>query len=483
MKVKHLVDRKMIAKFIGALVSVWAVAVSSPLFLYFHNAGEAHFSDVSMTMLLFAVAGTILFLMHLVLIRDSAKAGFSAILFILLFLNYKPAESLIQQMIPSLRYWHVASILLLVMLQITWLIGERLPADLCEIITPVLGIVFMVLILINGVTAAPSIVTRSHAEREAKRLSAEPVETDNSLPNFYFILFDEFSTIPFMQKHYDYDNYPLLEQLEELGFNISQSGHNESFLTDYVTANLFQMEYKAEFEKTSIGECFALRSNNAVFPLLREKGYQIISPVGAAFYGIRSELSGENKAKTINGETISNILFGKTVFYPFLNKTSNTYQVAKTITDALDYMKDANHFGKGGQFILAHFNLPHSPFYFDADGNIYATAIDDWKNPQYYLDQYRFASDQMLEIAKLLTEQDPDAVIWLLSDHSARGAYDPDLFLKVFTFDDMTNFFNAVYYRGEALDIEGLSGVNTMRLIVNKLLGTSYEMIQMPEVG
>ena len=47
----------------------------------------------------------------------------------------------------------------------------------------------------------------------------------------------------------------------------------------------------------------------------------------------------------------------------------------------------------------------------------------------------------------------------------------------------MTNFFSAVYYKGQKLNIEGLSGVNTFRLILNELLGTSFEMLPNTAVG
>ena len=84
----------------------------------------------------------------------------------------------------------------------------------------------------------------------------------------------------------------------------------------------------------------------------------------------------------------------------------------------------------------------------------------------------------MVEIADSITKNDPDAIVWILSDHGARASTDSEH--PGFPYEDMTNFFNAVYYQGEKLDIEGLSGVNTFRLILNKLLKTNYEAIRLP---
>ena len=57
---------------------------------------------------------------------------------------------------------------------------------------------------------------------------------------------------------------------------------------------------------------------------------------------------------------------------------------------------------------------------------------------------------------------------------------DPDLFTKVYKLEDMNNHFNAVYYRGEQLDIAGLSGVNTWRLLASKLFGINLDEVEVP---
>ena len=37
---------------------------------------------------------------------------------------------------------------------------------------------------------------------------------------------------------------------------------------------------------------------------------------------------------------------------------------------------------------------------------------------------------------------------------------------------------NCVYYRGEELPIQGLTGINTIRTVLNHVFGTDYEMIE-----
>lgn len=470
----------------AALIATVLVAVFPPFFLYFQNAGEAHFREVLFVMIAFLAVGLVLYGLCFLATHSAAKAGIIASLFLLIFLNYAPIEGIIQKAIPSLRYWHIAPIFLALMLHAAWLIKRKLPKELAEIIVSVLALVFGALLLLNGVMAAPAIVKRTSAEREAGR-QAEAASTSEAktMPNFYFILFDEFSTIPFMQKYYDYDNSALLDKLKDLGFNISQTGHNDCYITAVVTANLFQLDYVAEPDENE-ETLFKLRSDNKVFPLLRNAGYSIISSANADFYGLPDAKSGNTigTATTVSGDDIKTIVLSNTVLYPLLSRQGNYSERANKILNELEYIKDPTHFSNN-EFILSHFELPHEPFLFNADGSPVKELRNghNWKEPTAYLNQYRFASDEMYEIAETIIKHDPNSVVWLLSDHSARASSDPDLHRIKFPPEDMTNFFSAVYYNGQKLNIEGLSGVNTFRLILNELLGTSFEMLPSTAVG
>ena len=464
-----------------SLMCTIIIAAFPPLFMFFQNAGEAHFRDISSVLLVFTAVGAVLYALLLFLTKKPAKAGVIASLFLLVFLNYASIEHVIQMLLPHLRYWHIVPILLILLLHAAWFIWKKLPDDLADIIVFVFCGVFVVLILFNSVVAAPAINTRRSAEREARLQTETTVDAQTYMPNFYFILFDEFSTIPFMQKYYNYDNTKLLNDLEKLGFNISQSGHNDSNATAVITANLFQLSFPASLHNTE-AEWFAMRSNNKVFPLLREAGYEIICPAGASDYGLKNALDEDAKgvATTVDGYDLETLLVRKTVVYPFLKDTGNYIETAKIRLNQLAYMQNMGHFKESNQFVLAHLELPHEPFYFEADGSMSSSPSNDWRNPEPYLNQYKFASDQMKQIAEKLVANDPNAVIWILSDHSARASSDREIYLKKFTMQDMTNFFNAVYYQGKPLDIEGLSGVNTFRLLLNEVLDTSFEMLPLP---
>ena len=54
-----------------------------------------------------------------------------------------------------------------------------------------------------------------------------------------------------------------------------------------------------------------------------------------------------------------------------------------------------------------------------------------------------------MEIVESIVENDPNSIIIIQSDHSARASSDDDLFLNIFSLEDMSSVFNAVYCKGE----------------------------------
>ena len=82
-----------------------------------------------------------------------------------------------------------------------------------------------------------------------------------------------------------------------------------------------------------------------------------------------------------------------------------------------------------------------------------------------------------------ILEHDPSAVIILQSDHGARLGYHLiDLYGDDYDPETETihqqNILNCVYLGGEALDISGLSGINTLRTVLNRLYGMDYDMLE-----
>lgn len=467
----------MSRKNIICVINTLLVAMFPVLFMYFQNVEEILLNEIVVPLLLFAGLGISLFFVVLLMTKTSEKAELVAVLFLLCLLNYSALENAIFKLFPSLRYWHVLPIILILLFYISRnVVIRKMPQELSEVIAAVIGCTFLLLIAINAVLAIPDIYEKVIVQKTVNDRISISEDKLSSKPNIYYILFDEYATVPFVEKYYNYDNSKLTETLENLHFNVSYTGHNESTLTATVATNYVNLDYVVN-DNTSISEREQLRWNNTLFQMLSAKGYEIVSTgYNSSFYGLPNVLDTTNavtkEATTIGGETVTDLLLQKTFLYPALMKRTDVPEAASDILEALQYLKDDKNFPDEGQFTIAHILLPHQPFYFKADGKVRKVISSNWIDDKYYLEQYIFATSQLLEIAKSITENDPGSIVLLLSDHGARG-------IKASTSDART-FLNAIYYQGEQLDIEGLSGVNTLRVVFGKLFDVDLELVELP---
>ena len=467
------VKKKKLAQLVFALIGTVLVAAFPALFLFFKNADQAHFIEIIPVMFAFIGSGLCGFFITMLIVKKAAQAGLITCAFLVVFLNYTAIEDIIQRILPSLRFWHIIPILVVILIHIAWVLCKYAPNDICDLSMPVISVVICVLIVTNAIPAISVINARNQAEQETRQNTIAEVKADIEMPNVYYLLFDEYSSCDFIKKYYNYDNKAFTEKLIKQGFSISYSSHNDSVKTTTVVANLMNLEYVAddswtEYEKTQA------RKNGQLFNILVEHGYSLYSLTD--MYGLQmiDQTQTRKGATTVSGETLGDILVKNSVAYPLYIKQVN--EVQKQIDSIIQYTNEQ----KKNRFLMAHFILPHQPFIYDRNGNMLSTSSTDWKDKHYYLDQYIYATKVMDELVCAILQNDPNSVIILQSDHSARAPSDPDIYKKIFTMEDMSNCFNCVYYPEKTLEIEGLSGVNTARLVFGTLLNLELPQIEVP---
>ena len=139
-------------------------------------------------------------------------------------------------------------------------------------------------------------------------------------------------------------------------------------------------------------------------------------------------------------------------------------------------------------FTIAYFVCPHDYFVFDQNGNFIPDELGtDLTNKDTYINQLIYVNHVIEETVANIKENDPNAVIIIQSDHGMRYPHWMDFHYENYDYDPvaenpyMQNVLNCVYYQGEIIPIEGLSGVNTLRMVLNHVFGTNYEMLDSPE--
>lgn len=210
---------------------------------------------------------------------------------------------------------------------------------------------------------------------------------------------------------------------------------------------------------------------------MREMGYAVQIADFTHFIGndsIVERVSAGSAALTMSGEKLSDLLIQQTIIYPF--KSVNAINTLINIQNLVSYMSTPEAISSGDTFTMVYLCFLHQPFIVDANGHeIEGIHAADWDDPQYYLGQYQYATKIMIQMLENILTNDENSIILLQSDHGARGN-------KAATWEFMTSPLNALYYQGnEHINIEGLSPVNTIRLALNQLLGTDFEMLELSE--
>lgn len=477
--------KRNIGKWIVPILTVIFVAVFPAIFLYGNNANEANLADVLPAMGMFSAIALAMFVLSVLVTRNTNKSAIITVLFMLVFENFAALEGILLMINSNLRYWHTTAIMLFILLHIGYLIHRFLPDDLAASISPVLCLVFGGLLLINGLTAIPGEINKWNARQlEAKTLQTEEPIIDSQaaakedLPNIYLLIFDEFAGFHQMEKYYNDDNAVLKDYLEENHFTISYDSHNESIITTTIVTNLVNLDYVVSNE-TSEAEKTVARENGALFSTLSDMGYQIRTITTNGRYGQTYEMDdfhSGNVSVTATGDDLNTILFKNTPLYPWCVHTENNELKIAGFLESEDCIPTVP------TFTLAHMLITHVPFYFDEDGNMNPSKDwDDWRNNDIYLGIHKYNSKIIMSIVNNLVSNDPDSLILIMSDHGARASTDAEIFMEKFALEDINNIFNVFYYKGMDLtEYRDLSSVNTLRMLLNISLGTDYELVEVP---
>lgn len=428
------------------------------------------FKDILKPVFISFSAAFILLGLVYVIIRSIPKAAFVSAIIWFIVSNYSYFEKVIQKIIPSLRYCQIIILLILSFCFIAILVKEKFSQESAEVFLRVPALILSLLLIfdfLNNFRNIPSAGKSEEPEIQTIKLHS----SEDNLPNFYYLLFDEYAGFTQIKERFGYDNSDFGTWLEQKGFTLSYDSHNESIHTKIVTSNIVNLNYSSD---PTTDNSILSRTNGPLFQLLEQNGYQIIGGPGSDFYGLDSDYSAVSSLpQTIEGHTVSDLILGNSILYPFFEKNSN--KVAREVQETIDALKNLNYNAFQNTFYLAHIKAPHIPYVFQADGTINTHSnFYNQSTPFHYVQYHHYITSQIKEIIETILSKDPHSVIYLFSDHGCK-------YMKDTPFDERTNILSAVYYSGEPMDeIRGQSSVNTIRLILNHLIGTDFQTLEVP---
>ena len=459
---------------VAALISVCAYPV---LFLYFRNIKEAVFRQVFGPLLVFTAVALAAWLVFGTLSGTMAKGAFTALIFVLVFMNYSLIEGGLRRIVPDWRWWRIAPtfLFLLVSLALALRVFVIRPGGDDNLFKIALGIGSACLALTlfnaaNGIYSlgqAPPVESRTETADSRGAKESLSINTTMTRPNFYYFIFDEFARQDVLKKYTGYDNTPFLKGLEGQGFKVSYSSDSGSDNTRISVGNLLHYSYRYK----SISETNRGIRRPPLLEVFKKAGYRTYAT--SPYYQFDADLLDVAlRSLTVPASLSIEKAVKAGSFFAYLNRGESE----AVREDRLGLLKRAGSIieepAKSSKFLFFHILFPHEPFVFDQNGDPVADEnMHNWADPRYYMGQVIFLSQKINELTTMILERDPQAVVLYQSDHGAR-------FFTHLTPEERRACLNCVYLGGEDVEIEGLGPLNTLRLALNYALGLKLDTLK-----
>ena len=452
---------------LSALLVAFA-ALYPVIFTYAQNVAEVDFVEVLPLVLLYPAVGFAIWIVFSLATKSPLRSALSAVLMVFILSNYMLLQKVVQMVFVNLKYWHILPIVLFIAAHILYLLF-RFEEKTFEEIVPVGALVMVVLLLVNLVPAVPTILQKMASDSESTSIATAVEETDQ--PNIYWFIFDECASFPVIENFYNYTDKDVYDSLISKGFYISNSSRNETTDTHRIMTNCINLDYVVD-SSMNMAEIETYRKNPLLYNILHTHNYVMRGIGDTAWLRIESITTDKQvKGETADGTGIVEMQLQNSVIAPFL--VSSYTEQAELVLNTLGFFKQADNIDpNSSQFNFTYVSSPHVPFLFDENGkNVSALNYNNWDDPRYYVGQYRFVMNQIIDIVDVIIANDPMSVIILQSDHGPRSS-------EGLTFEDKTSILNCVYFMGEDIsEIEGKSSVNTLRIVLNRLLGCQLEEV------
>ena len=466
-----------------------------------YNITEMRLTDALRALLVSLVVTALLFLLLKVVIKDWVKAGLVCTLALLLFFSYGHLYDLLRNtsVFGYLVFRHRLQgiIWLAIFLLGAWWIIRRLKAP--GILNSTLNIVAISALAIPLFNLLSYQVQAANQTTEHPQLEfSQPVDVaEQSLPDVYYILLDEYSRDDYLLQGFNYDNSPFLNALAERGFFIgycSQSNYNQTrqSITSALNMNYIEAFYTNTYDDLNEVDLYKHGlANYLQHSLVRENfekleystvafetGFNWTEIEDADLYLTRNDRdAGPNLLKGVNEFEVlmirsSALLFASALtpsladlLLPDLNYPNRDHRERILfVLDTLEKMPTV----PGPKFVFAHIVAPHGPFVFGPKGEVLERA------PIYrigYPDQITYLNGRVLKIIdELQKNSNTPPIIILQGDHGARqhvGEY------------GRLGILNAIYFPGGEYNqlYAKITPVNTFRIVFNQYFGQSYALL------
>lgn len=321
-------------------------------------------------------------------------------------------------------------------------------------------------------------------------------------PDIYYIVLDAYARADILEELYGYDNSEFVENLENLGFFVSdkaRSNYSQSYFSLSSSLNMEYVNYLTDElgkDSTNTNLTHEMIGDNKVAHFLKETGYGIINfasgwgPTNqliAADVNYMNTVTFKFLGRNLNLNEFYIVFLQTTALSPFV-KDSLADQVRSNILYTFDKLTEIPY-QRGKKMVIAHINSPHPPYLFDENGEEISEAVlelagESFSDRENYLKQLKFVNKKVTDTLKKIIERSENKpVIILLSDHGPASILGhPHKWTRPHSEEGIEERMSILYayYGSEGGDLFGeeATPVNTFRMVFDEYFGTEYGALE-----
>ena len=473
-------------------LSLLGICIYPNLFMYFHNAGEARIRDVVPIMGLFMITAAFVLLISILIMKDIVSAIALSNFIMLVIINFE----ILSNIFNWLPYKYICMLVCVCILMIFFVFFLKKKREAADGLNLILLFVFLSLIVVNAVPAIPVIMHKMDIQIDKptilSSIDTNSLDTEEK-PNIYYLIFDEYGGQKNLEKYFEYNNQQFLGELSNYGFNISSTSKNEESVgTTTIVPNLLNLNYVAE-DSMIQEEKLAYMKDPELFKVMQYLGYDIVTCSSVPFLDNGMSVKNYEEQEVFEDKAgyfvLKNScfihLYKKYVEQQALSQDFGDKSYGDLLIEAFQYYEKLpydNRHGKA-QICIGYFQTPHVPFFYKSDGTLIPQDEHiNWLDHDNYIEYLKWTNGKIQELVKAIIDNDRNSIIIIQSDHGARYPIHVGELTGENPFSVEDSYYqyyilNCLYYKGEKKDIEGLSGVNTLRYVLNEEFNTNLEMI------
>lgn len=454
------------------------------IFIFSNNISFLNFDDLFYSSLLLIGITIVSWFILKLLFKNTKKSSIILSLSIILFFSYGHIQKTLTVSGFEVGNKILIPIFLLILLTLTIIVIRKKSnfKNLTKIINSI-AFTIVIISLINFVNIND--YDTSNSIKFEENLSSKY----ENPPNVFYIILDAYGGQQALKEFYDFDNSKFLDELRERDFSTIKNSKSNYAWTFLSLPSSLNMKYLENYEKNEYSNNLELTynmiPNNQVMKNFEMMNYKIAT-VSSGWGTTRNfEISDINYCGTFNLIDNSQILISildNSILKSFYAKFFTDDRRDKILCQ-FDRIPKAIEDSNEPVFLFAHILTPHKPYIFGPNGEPLNTdtlelgGLYEKRNFD-YIKQLQFVNKKTLElIDKIFENSKEPPIIIIQSDHGSEFPVDATDLQKM---NEKMHNFNAYYLPdgGESILYDGITSVNSFRLIFNYYFNGDYEILE-----